>query len=979
MSIKYKGKFTDRQGTDTWEVAIHDGTYTSYQDGVLADGGSVEGLGCFPTALNELVEYTQITLGAEGFELEYGKRGDDPHKAIKGSSITFNWHLADSSQEAFIESVAQTQEQNYYVRLFRNSVIYWQGPILQDLIRVPYAKPQIVNIKATDGLARLKGLKGDIANYDTILEGIIDVLRDIDSANLWADSDNFVRTSVRWFEDQMWTGAPINGLDALAYSKLYKQSVLFNYDKDGNEEYRTWYDWLQCVLETFGARIFLAEGVYVIEQIDEVANTPSRYNMYQRNYSVSNNPTTATGIALSGEAFPTFLPLTATATTNRVGTESSYGYLPANKSINVYFDAPFERNNLIDVNRISDTTDTSFGDVEFISGASNALQILLRNQFYKVTNSSGTSKVFILRQKLKVTVDGSTNYYLAPGSGNTYTWTTTNSSFEYYTTGPLFVQGSASLVIDGENELQGSPIITEDIPIDGTLKVQITMEVLDSTFNTHSNVILVNITSGDGVYVNARKGALVYAYYFSTEGLKPIDGVEYSVDNPTLLQASDVKEYNNVFIGDELSQNDYQRIRVWNVSTNTWNNSESWKYRGTGTAYTIIKLRLNQAMNYFVQPRRLFDLNYQGSINPVRALRLGSKDYFWNWLKVTARYSEVETEAFEIATPSTAYTVDDNLINQERTPQLQGIDYGKIAPADGIFGINSGYTATETVGTITSIDVTDLQSDLGYTGDSVRLYNPLNGSYFDVVLTANALQGHTSISIASTTVNTPIAAGTRLIAQVSENSKRSAAKETYSLTAIPDSELILENSGLITTSGFLTTWKDASGNANNFTGVDLEPNFDGAFQVYFDGSTGRASNVTISQSSGYTLVLLIKLIEATTGKYVVYGNSGNVYISTGTGDDVTLGTSVKSVTAEIPRDEWVVFQARMDGASSEWRTNYGAWNAANLDADTLETPHFGYDGSTNYCEMSLAAACIFANVLTDNQADAVTTNLINRV
>jgi hypothetical protein len=170
-----------------------------------------------------------------------------------------------------------------------------------------------------------------------------------------------------------------------------------------------------------------------------------------------------------------------------------------------------------------------------------------------------------------------------------------------------------------------------------------------------------------------------------------------------------------------------------------------------------------------------------------------------------------------------------------------------------------------------------------------------------------------------------------------------------------------------------------SGNANNFTGVALEPNFNGAFQVYFDGLTGRASNVTISQNSGYTLVLLIKLIEATIGKYVVYGNSGNVYISTGTGDDVTLGTSVKSVTAEIPRDEWVVFQARMDGISSEWRTNYGTWNAASLDTDTLETPHFGYDGSTNYCEMSLAAACIFANVLTDNQADAVTTNLINRV
>ncbi len=69
----------------------------------------------------------------------------------------------------------------------------------------------------------------------------------------------------------------------------------------------------------------------------------------------------------------------------------------------------------------------------------------------------------------------------------------------------------------------------------------------------------------------------------------------------------------------------------------------------------------------------------------------------------------------------------------------------------------------------------------------------------------------------------------------------------------------------------------------------------------------------------------------------------------------------------------------MDGASSEWRTGYGSWTAANLDADTLETPSLGYDGTTNYCEMRLAVACIFANVLTDDQANAVVTNLKSRI
>ena len=388
-------------------------------------------------------------------------------------------------------------------------------------------------------------------------------------------------------------------------------------------------------------------------------------------------------------------------------------------------------------------------------------------------------------------------------------------------------------------------------------------------------------------------------------------------------------------------------------------------------------------MQLFEKPRRLFDLRYYGTFDPIRAFELGSRDYFWNWLKLTASENFIESEAYELSQTATAQTIDSGDTYQDRqiTYSVPSVgDYQE--PGDlgnGLSNPIGGLITSEVSGTTTSIPVgSSLVYDLGYSGETISVQRT-DGSIETFVLSADALAGDTSISVVSQSVTNAISEGSRVLSAFVNSSTRSKAREVYSLDSIPDPTLILENKGTGLTGSNLTSWKDQSGNANNFTGVSLEPNFDGAFQVYFDGTVGTASNATISQSSGYTMVFLIKLEETATGRYILYGNSGNVYLSTGTGDNVTLGTSTKSVTAEIVRGEWVVFQARMDGASSEWRTGYGSWTAANLDADTLETPSLGYDGSSNYCEMRLAVACIFANVLTDDQANAVVTNLKSRI
>ena len=239
MSEKYKATFTDDQEKYTWVLSVIDTDYESYSDRVTADGGTVIGIGCLPLELNELVEFKRLSLGPEAFSLEYGGRGDDFLKPIKGSRVVFSFMAEDNADLSFIDDIASTQEQRFYVRLYRDGSLYWQGPILQDLMRVPYTSfPAAVEIQAICGLARLKGLKVPVVNYSNILDAIAEILRRLDSGQLWASTDDFIRTSVRWYEDRTYTTTPPVGLDTLAYSRLQAKFTNYTLNNDGEKLYR---------------------------------------------------------------------------------------------------------------------------------------------------------------------------------------------------------------------------------------------------------------------------------------------------------------------------------------------------------------------------------------------------------------------------------------------------------------------------------------------------------------------------------------------------------------------------------------------------------------------------------------------------------------------------------------------------------------------------------------------------------------------
>ena len=365
-----------------------------------------------------------------------------------------------------------------------------------------------------------------------------------------------------------------------------------------------------------------------------------------------------------------------------------------------------------------------------------------------------------------------------------------------------------------------------------------------------------------------------------------------------------------------------------------------------------------------------------------KALELSNRVYIWNYISTNARSASHDVEAYEADITPTIYTVgiDDVLNNIEPASFTNQIN-GKTTDLTGGVDDTLSLLTSAATGTVTSLSIGALSTTLGFAGDVIKVLES-DGSFTTFTLAEDAIVGDTSISVESVALSEPIQKGAIVQRATSESAIRSFAQIKYPLSALPDFDTLLEASGVETTSGLITTWSDASGNSNDFTGVDITAIYKGGFRASFNGGSSYLSNATINVSQPFTLFFLINLTESTSGKYLLKASIGDFAIYTATAPDITIstGTGPTLATAEIPRDVWKVFQLRVNGASSEFRVDYDTWTGITLDAAALiEAPYIGYDGSSNFCEMELAAFGIFAVELTDEQANALVNNLKARV
>lgn len=246
-------------------------TDVKYTQTFTSEAGVIWKIDLIDKSKNLVEEPLTFNSDSNGFTLTYIGQGDERWEPIKASRVSINFLVENSTALAFILSFASNDETRFLCKIYKDNVFYWGGILLSDLIEYEdKAYPFYVNLQYACGLGRLANLpfvKADGSNYtygNTLNEIITDILNKTGTELLWDNDDVFLLTTIDWIEYNQ-SNIGIQRLDLLKIKQetFYEQGT-------GNKIPYDCLTVLRNILICFFARIYHAEGKWIIDQVNEV-------------------------------------------------------------------------------------------------------------------------------------------------------------------------------------------------------------------------------------------------------------------------------------------------------------------------------------------------------------------------------------------------------------------------------------------------------------------------------------------------------------------------------------------------------------------------------------------------------------------------------------------------------------------------------------------------------------------------------------
>lgn len=216
---------------------------------------------------------------APGFKLEYQSSGsDDITAGIMGSILSVSFLVEDSIKLAFCEQLAEATPSRFYLKIYRDSELFWQGFIKYDgqEFNDEYY-PFVFTIKAEDRFTRLKD--------KTMFTGITDPWYDFFSINKGRTTFQYMMnrfiTRLRGFElcsddgiffecISEWWANQIEYAHYPVFTKPYNTFVFDNLTVHKywlSDQFMDEYEILELFLKLFNLRIYQAKGIYIFENM----------------------------------------------------------------------------------------------------------------------------------------------------------------------------------------------------------------------------------------------------------------------------------------------------------------------------------------------------------------------------------------------------------------------------------------------------------------------------------------------------------------------------------------------------------------------------------------------------------------------------------------------------------------------------------------------------------------------------------------
>jgi len=217
------------------------------------------------------VDETLLTVRKEGF-IKQSPKVDAYEFTPIGSEVTIPLVVTSAVEEELVAALAEGQEGRFMVTIYKDTIIWWAGVILNDLSSSQsISKPYTYNITATDYISALKDLEYRLdesslySGEDTILGHLLNILGNLPTASYWDDTTAYIRTVCAWTEDNVSSGN-------IYENTRFSHDAFINTNKYGVKEAITKYEVLLQLCKRFNARLYMHEGRWLFEQISEKEN-----------------------------------------------------------------------------------------------------------------------------------------------------------------------------------------------------------------------------------------------------------------------------------------------------------------------------------------------------------------------------------------------------------------------------------------------------------------------------------------------------------------------------------------------------------------------------------------------------------------------------------------------------------------------------------------------------------------------------------
>ena len=228
-----------------------------------------------------------FTVDGNGFILDYKGLTDNIYSPIIGSSVSFGMYVNDTATTTFLNTLKEYQQDRYYIKIYRgnsevSTSLMWAGYIIQDLVQIEdVSQPYLLNIRATDGLAKLKDVVVTTSAWRKFTNQFINALDKVGVLGIYDTTDAVLNVVCNWYAEEMVYASTLNPLDETWADFRAFDTI----DRDGILTGRTWQEVLQQMCSVFGLRFYYSEGQYRVEQIFERISGTFTEHTYQKDFT----------------------------------------------------------------------------------------------------------------------------------------------------------------------------------------------------------------------------------------------------------------------------------------------------------------------------------------------------------------------------------------------------------------------------------------------------------------------------------------------------------------------------------------------------------------------------------------------------------------------------------------------------------------------------------------------------------------------